>query len=187
MRMGFGLVSLLVTVGIIALLMSKMIDKGGPVRKGLETQEQLKPITAQGYRDAKESITLDGQLNANSRLEYVTVADLVPAGTMQTHFLLQKGDQIIAVGVRGFPKPLKFSELPTGPNDPEAAKDAIIEAYQVGLPLVVQRNGVQVTLAGQKGIATPEDAVPGNNANPTPTGNGGKAMDQINKIQSQIK
>src|SRR4051812_44036832 len=99
MRWAFGLVSLLVVIGIIAILMSMEFGPSGPVHQAKKAQDQIRPLTGRDENgmSAADSITL--ALDDNGRNSAVVVKDIVVDGPMQKRFGLQTGDRIIKIPV----------------------------------------------------------------------------------------
>jgi hypothetical protein len=149
MRMAFGLVSVLVVLGIVLIWFKN--TQIPVIEKGQETRKEAQQISGRGpdEKPASESVKLDTRMK-NGQIESLLVTDVTPGGAMEQYFGLQKGDEIVKVGefdVRGHP-------LGDGVNT------AVFEAAQRQQPLVVLRNGQRVTLtptggaggaAGQRG------------------------------------
>src|SRR2546423_348138 len=98
MRMAFGLIGVLVTIGVVVWLMSAFYlphtQTVLKAQKDITPQvEQISGHTRDGVK-ASDTITLDGE-NSGGRFNSVVVTSIVPGGAMQSYFGLQKGDSII--------------------------------------------------------------------------------------------
>jgi S1-C subfamily serine protease len=138
MRMAFGLVGVLVTLGVIIMFMHAYelpaAQKAIQTKKKVESQ--FGSNTAEGLADAKASIVLD-DLNRGGQFQGLTVTSVVPGGSMARDFGLAAGDVILAVGgkrLRDF-------------SDPELARDFLFEAKMRREALTVQRGGADVELS----------------------------------------
>src|ERR1700722_11568126 len=93
MRMAFGLLSLLLGVGLVAYLyVSKSGNDIHTAQKATEQVEHMANIGADGTR-ADKSITLE-PVNADGKVTGMKVTDILPGGPMQVNFGLKKGDTI---------------------------------------------------------------------------------------------
>ncbi len=157
MRGMFGLVSVLVTVGVIVWVMSIYLDsqKGitGPASTGLNKAQQIAGVQQKGIAGINnpgmrvgDDITLD-EVMSGSRLRGVSVTTLVQGGPMQTHFGLAPGDLIIEVNG------MKIGDISIG--DPELAKAQVLEAFQRSQTLTVDRNGQKLVLPLPAGTTPP--------------------------------
>lgn len=138
MKFAFGLVGLLLVVGIIAWYWGNVQHPADTVREGERIKSAARQLAGQdetGMRTS-ESITLEEQTR-NGKLEGVVVQDIIADGPMEKHFGLQLDDVIVAVG------DMSFRDLTT---DAEMAKAMVLEAYQRGQTLTVLRNGRQIIL-----------------------------------------
>ena len=106
MRAGFGLVGLLITIGVIVWFMYKIelpydqaaISAG---RKATEQVNQIAGNATDGSMRFDDSLTLTMQDNSSGRLDSILVTSVVPTGPAATYFGLQKGDAIIAIETHG--------------------------------------------------------------------------------------
>lgn len=163
MRAAFGLVGILIVIGVIVWIMGgsggtldhtkQVLDTG---RKADEQVRQVAGIAKDGLR-VNETITLEPQIEGG-KLSYVLVTDIVADGPMATHFGLKKNDSIIEVNE------MKIRELSNG--DPELAKSMILEAYQRKQPITVVRGGSNVKLP-QAGTSAAAPAAPASPATPS--------------------
>jgi len=136
MKMGFGLVSLLVVVGIIAYWMS-FNHPADTVRQGEAVKKEVRQLAGkdeEGGR-AMDTITLEEHLK-NGKIDGILVQDIIANGAMENFFGLQLDDLIIAAGQMEF----------RGTTDGDMAIALIHEAYMKRQPLVVIRNGEKITL-----------------------------------------
>ena len=151
MRMGFGLVALLVTVAIVLILFVKKEEP--TLRAGQKAKEEAQQLSGRGpdQLPASQSVKLEPQMK-NGQVESLLVTDVTPGGALDQYFGLKKDDVIVKVGqfdIRGNPYG-------------EGAEVMVFEAAQKNEPIVVTRSGQHVTLtrksAGGKGL--PQNTVP---------------------------
>jgi hypothetical protein len=151
MRLAFGLIGLLVTIGVIVMIMSTVLKKEQAViSAGNEAREEVKQIG--GYSEdmtpAANSATIEEQQSPAGKLDALVVKDVVTGGALEKHFGLKAGDVIIEVNG------MKVRETPG--SDAELSKAWLIEAYQKKQPIVVVRDNKRVTLPqGRPTAATP--------------------------------
>lgn len=124
MRAAFGLVSLLVVVGVIVMLM-KTYHPADTVRRGQDAREQAEQFAGVG---AAESIGFEPVHTQGGKLAGLKVARLEPGGVMEKAFGLKVGDLIVGVG------PLEFRDM-----DADEARAFALEAYQRRQVLTVRR------------------------------------------------
>ena len=136
MRMAFGLVSLLVVLGIIMLLFSTyqapMLKQGKTMRDDAQQlagrDENNEPV--------HHAVTLDAQDRAG-KMEAAVVTGITAGSTLEKHYGLQKGDVIVELGqvtVKG------------NIHSADEAKDFLLYAYQRNEPVVVLRGGERLSL-----------------------------------------
>jgi S1-C subfamily serine protease len=156
MRAMLGLVSLLVTMGIILWLFSMYSIPAA--REGKKAQEQSRQISGRGEdgRAAIDSFKVEPQLRGN-QLQSLEVTDVTPGGALASYGL-QKGDQIVQVNGT------KVGDLSN--NDAELAKAQIHDAFRASQPIVVLRNGRQLTLPQGDGVSPPAPGAQNTGANP---------------------
>jgi hypothetical protein len=146
MKMAFGLVSLLVTIGIIALLMSNVsipiIQAGNETRKDAQQIAGLDPsgVPAHEFFKVSEVRTSGG------RFEGIQVTSVDPRGALPKYYGLMVGDVIVGANN------MKFEDV--GMAEAPAAKNWVLDAYQKQWDLNVIRNGQKITLVAAK-IAIP--------------------------------
>jgi S1-C subfamily serine protease len=145
MRAMFGLVSLLVTMGIILWLFSMYSIPAA--REGKKAQDQSRQISGRGEdgRAAIDSFKVEPQMRGN-QLQALEVTNVTPGGALASYGL-QKGDQIVQVNGT------KVGDLSN--NDAELAKAQIHDAFRASQPIVVLRNGRQLTLPQGDGVSPP--------------------------------
>ena len=139
MRAGIGLLSLLIGVAILFY-----ISFGGPhggevgstLQAGKNAREQAQQISGKDENDVPvdQSIVLDDVL-AGSELRAVKVVSVVPGGPMATAYGLQAGDEII-----------QAEQMDLRGSDPPTARALVVESYSKNSPLVIRRNGQEITL-----------------------------------------
>ena len=135
MRMGFGLVGLLVVVAIILIVFVKKEEP--TLRAGKKAKEEAQQLSGRGpdQLPASQSVKLEAQMK-NNQIESLLVTEVVPGGALDQYFGLKKGDVIVKVGqfdIRGNPYN-------------EQAEVMVFEAAQKNEAIVVVRGGQQVTL-----------------------------------------
>jgi hypothetical protein len=138
MRYVFGLVGVLVTIGIIAMIMSEytlpMAKQGIQTKRGVE--EWTSMSTVEGLADAKASIVLDAVGADRNRFEGFFVKGIVPGGAMANTFGLLPGDTITAIGGQ------RCRDL----ADPGLAEDLLFEAKLRKMALTVKRGNQELQL-----------------------------------------
>lgn len=162
MRALFGLVSLLVVIGIIYLIFIKV--EAPTIDAGQKAKDEARQISGRGDdgKAAIDSFKTDGKMRG-STLDSLTVTDVTPGGAL-AQYGLQKGDEITQVNG------MKVGDLSV--NDPETAKAMVVQnGFQAMAPIVVMRDGKQITLPEKAGAA------PAGNPAPAPP----------NTVQNQLK
>src|SRR5438552_2584827 len=121
MRMAFGLVGLLVTIGVIVWIMHvytlPAAKVAGQTKRRVE--EDFGGLTSSGMEDAKNSIALTPVMSG-SRLKGLQVTSIAPGGPMQARYGLMSGDLIIGAKNQRL-------DLVAG-NDPEMAEIQVFES-----------------------------------------------------------
>jgi len=147
MRFGFGLVGILVVIGIIAYYWGNVEHPADKIRQGEEIKKEVRQLAGRDETGMSvgESITLEAH-NRGGKLDGVVVQNIIAQGPMETYFGLQLDDIIIGANQ------MRIRDMN---NDVELAKAMVLESYQRRLPLTVLRNGQEITLGG-------EDAAGGN-------------------------
>jgi very-short-patch-repair endonuclease len=137
MRAAFGLVSVLVAIGVVVMIMHTYTlpaaKKAVNTKKAVE--QRFGSNTREGLEEAKASITLDDVLKGN-RFDALQVTAVVPGGQMASDFGFMTGDVIVAING------LKLRDL----NDADIARDQVFEAKMRDQPITVLRNNVPVDL-----------------------------------------
>jgi hypothetical protein len=162
MRAGIGLLSLLIAIAIIFYISFGMGGRGyeGQVldagKTARDQANQLGGKDENGMK-AEDSIVMDEIMNG-SELRRLKVTSLVAGGPMQKAYGLMPGDEII-----------QADQLELRGQDPGMAKSLVFSGYGQNMPLVIDRNGQQMTLNPDTAItkAHPGDfAKPGSILNP---------------------
>lgn len=183
MRMAFGLVGILVTIGVIVWVMHMAYLPY--VKTVVKTQQQVTPQIQQfGARDT----TSGAEINTTYKLEpqesggkvqSLLVTDIDPTSAMVSVYGLKRDDSIVAISWHGDMEKVKDI------NDAESAEDRLMEAYRGSEPIVVVRDGEEVTLTAK--TPPPALAVEGNSGSAQPKNNaaGGKdsMQQQLDAIQ----
>lgn len=135
---GIGLLSLLITIGLIVWLFSLYSI---PVAKeGKKAQAQAQQIAGYGKDDvpAPDSFQTTGATRG-SRMSALQVTSVAPGGAMDMYYGLKVGDEITAVA--GTP----IDAMSNG--DEELAKSLVVsEGFQRRQPITVRRAGQSVVL-----------------------------------------
>ncbi|MGE5608278.1 MAG: hypothetical protein ACM359_03410 [Bacillota bacterium] len=144
MRGAFGLVGLLVTIGVIVAIMAvnhpaDTIKRAEPAK---QKAQQFAGYDSEGA-PAKNSVTLSPETTVNGKLKYVLVEEIVAGGAYEKYYGLKRNDSIIAAG------PMDLRD-----EDGEMAVELIHKAYQQQWPLTVMRGGKKIELP-QATPATP--------------------------------
>lgn len=146
MRMAFGLVSLLVTVGIIVWIFAEMnsgISK--PARQAQDQARQMAGRDETGER-ATASLTLDLH-DRGGKTDGVIVTAITPGSALQQQYGLQVGDVITRAGDMPFGDPFV--------TDVETADAMLLEAYKGNRPLQVVREGQSIELPQPAEVPSP--------------------------------
>jgi hypothetical protein len=159
MRMAFGLVGLLVTVGVIAWLMYAIeapdIQASHAAQQQAETLvNQLNGQDANGVK-IEDAYKVFADSRDDGKLQDLQVTQVMSGGPMDIKFGLKPND-VITAAIDGH---MVRTDL-NGLNSEQEGKDAIHEAYTGGGQLIVQRGDQTLTLPLPK--STPAPA-------PTPT------------------
>jgi len=141
MRAGFGLVGLLICIGVIVWFMYKieLPHDQAVISAGQKAREQVNPIA--GYStDGKilfsDSLSLELQ-SSGGRSNSLLVTDVMAGGPAQTYFGLVRGDSIVEIG----PLSVRDSINSTGEG-----RDMVMDSYQHHSTLTVVRDGQKITL-----------------------------------------
>jgi len=136
MRAMFGLVALLVGVGVVVFLFAQ--HEIPVAREGKKAQDQARQISGRGQdgQAAVNSFQVEPKMRGN-KLEALTVTGVTPGGALDDYGL-KKGDQIVKIGDQ------KVSDISN--DDPGLAKDMVHDAYQKSQSITVLRNGSEVML-----------------------------------------
>jgi C-terminal processing protease CtpA/Prc len=142
MRAGFGLVAILVTLGVIIMIMHAYTLPAAQqaVQTKKKVEEQFGMNTPEGMADAQASIVLD-DATRGSRFNGLQVTSVVTGGPMNKTFGLLAGDEIVAIGGQ------RLRDAPY--NDPEMARAMLYEAKLRQQPLTVMRNGQEIQLVAR--------------------------------------
>ena len=145
MRALFGLVSLLVVAFIVIYWFASSTSQiSKPASQAKDEAAQMAGTdTATGGR-ASESADVDLIKTSAGKPDSILVINVTSGGAYERYFGLKKDDTILQVG------PLSVKDHPAI-SSAEDAGNYLLEAYQKKQPLVVVRDGQQITLpkAGQ--------------------------------------
>jgi len=137
MRMAFGLVGLLVTLGVIIMIMHTYTLPAAQqaIKTKQRVESQFGSNTPEGMEDAKNSIVLD-DVTRGGHFTGLLVKSVTPGGPMATDFGLAAGDTITAIGG------MRLRDN----DDPELARAQLFEAKMRRQPLTVTRAGADLQL-----------------------------------------
>lgn len=152
MRAAFGLVSILVVVGIIALLWSQYNPV--VVEEGRKAEDKMEQIAGKG---AATSIKLEPR-HDDGKLRALHVDEIEADGPMAKYFGLRRDDLIVKITSQDFTQ--KVAELGF-----DEAKARVLEAYQ--------RSGSLTILRGGKELVLPEPGSSPQRGGQSNTGNSG--------------
>jgi len=149
MRM-FGLVALLVGVAIaVWWFASSTSSISKPAAKARDEAAQMAGTDPDTGGRASESAEID-LVTAGGKPDSVLVTKVAPGGAYEKYFGLKQDDTILQIG----PLPVKGHPAISSAED---ASNYLLEAYQKKQPLVVVRDGQQITLP-KAGQAQPQPA-----------------------------
>jgi len=137
MRMAFGLVGILVTLGVIIMFMHsyELPAAKQAIKTRNAVNQQFGSNSPEGLADAQASIVLD-DVERGGHFNALVVKSVTPGGPMARDFGLMAGDQITAIAG------LRFRDSP----DPELARAQLFEAKMRRQPLTVTRAGADLQL-----------------------------------------
>jgi hypothetical protein len=142
MRAMFGLAALLVGVAVMFYLFTKDTAETLRVAKPMQDQAQQMAGRGQDGQSAMNSFKVDPQ-QRGSQLDALLVTDVTPGGAADTFYGLKKGDRIVSITTQAGLQ--KVNEVSNG--DPDMAKAMLAqESFAGSLPIVVMRDGKQLTL-----------------------------------------
>jgi len=159
--MAFGLVGLLVTIGVIAWFMHAIylpdVNASLHAQQKAETfVNQLNGVDANGMR-IEDTYAEIPDTRADGKLQDIQITMVRPGSPMETKFGLKANDVVIAA-IDGHTVRTDLSGL----ESEQAGKDAIRDAYTTDGQLVVQRGDVQLTLPVPKSLQPPPAPAPTN-------------------------
>ncbi len=173
MRAIFGLVSLLVVMGIIVYLFS--IYSIPMAKTGKKAQIEVRQMSGhdEDGTPADRTVTLEPDQSGN-KLRGMTVTSVVPGGAMDRFYGFQTGDKIVAIG---------DAEVSALSNDDfEMAKAMLLqEGYEKKKPVIVIRNGQRLELPGTA-VPLPSSAQPASSSNPPSDSSSHSIADQLKAI-----
>jgi hypothetical protein len=169
MRALFGLVSLLVVVLIVVWLFANYNSGvSQPARKAQNEAAQMAGTDVETGGRASESADVDLIKTSSGKPDSILVTSVKAGGAYERYFGLKKDDAILQIG------PLSVKDHPAI-SSTEDASNSLLDAYQKKQPLVVVRDGQQITLP-QAGQAQQQ---PANNQN---KGSGDPLQQQLEGI-----
>jgi hypothetical protein len=173
MRMAFGLIGVLVTIGVMVWIISAVeapsMQQAANAKKKLEPQVQQMAGKGTDGEDARNSIKLDSETR-NGKMSGVLVTAISPGGPMETYFGLKRGDVIVEIAPQGGAM-MPVSDMAT----PAEAKDYLLTSFQNSQQIVVMRSEQKMTLP----VAAAKPA--------TPAGGGANSGDALQKQLDAIK
>jgi hypothetical protein len=185
MRGVFGLIGVLVVLGVIVWIMNWTLPG---TEQTLKTNEKVREqVTQLSGHDANgtpasASATFDA-VTDGGRTTGLLVTKVVADGAYAKYFGLQRNDAIVAFEFQGFRQNIR--EI----NDSELAKAQVMETFQKSGSVFVMRNGKEVKLPEAKVAQTPAQPTGQQNPAPTPPPERKSAMDRalapIQSLQQQ--
>jgi hypothetical protein len=154
MRMAFGLLGLLVTIGVIAWIMHAVYLPY--TAASVKAYEHAEVVTNQisgrdeNGNNIETTYSVFADTRADGKLQDLQVTQLAPGSPLTQYFGLQKDDVVIA-GIDGHTVRTDLNGL----EDERAGKDAIWGAYTTSGQLIVQRGDRQLTLPVAKAQPNP--------------------------------
>ena len=149
MRALFGLVGLLVCLGVIVWFMGspggylaynqQVIKKGQQITPQVQQIGGSGPTAGGGSMRFNESLKVELQ-QSGGKSSSILVTDIDPAGPAAGYYMLKRGDSIVEVGNLG---PVRDSNTITSSDD---AMVFVMDAYQHQQPITVIRDGQKLTL-----------------------------------------
>src|SRR3954468_11154056 len=146
MRAAFGLVGILITLGVIIWIMAAPGRELQQAQTAIKVQKQVTPEvnqiagrSAAGDMRFNESAKFELQ-SSGGRSSSILVTEVDPQGPAALYYGLQRGDSIVEVGQLG---PVRDNNSITSSDD---AMVFVMDAYQHKQPLVVVRDGQKVSL-----------------------------------------
>lgn len=188
MRAMFGLVALLVGVAVLFWVFTKNTAETLRVSKPMHDQAQQMSGRGQDGQSAENSFQVEPQ-QSGSRLDALLVTDVTPGGAADTFYGLKKGDRIVSIDVGSGLQ--KVNDASNG--DPGMAKSMLAQySFASSRPILVQRNGQQLTLPASAAEAAATNAPA---TNPTqaqaqqpsqPPAQRGNVWDQVHNVTHSI-
>jgi hypothetical protein len=152
--MAFGLVSILVTIGVIAWLMHAIYlpDTQASLAAQKKADTFLNQLNGQDDNGVKmeDSYKVFPDSRDDGKLQDLQVTKVLTGGPMDVKFGLQPNDVIIAA-IDGHAVRTDLNGL----NSDQDGKDAIRDAYTGGGQLIVERGNAQLTLPLAKSTPSP--------------------------------
>jgi hypothetical protein len=164
---GFGLVGLLVTVGLMMFFFYKV--DAPEIQSGQKAMEQAAQIAGrdENRTPINQTYKLEAE-NQNGKLSDFLVVSVDAGSPMEKIFDLKAGDKIVgAIGRGGMLNDFR------GNGDEEMCRDNIMEAYQFGGRLKVDRGSATVWQPGN---------IPANGNNPPPA----RTDDPMKQLQHEL-
>jgi hypothetical protein len=140
MRVGFGLLSLLLAAAIVFYISFGGKNggyEGAVLKQGQLAQQQASQISGHTMDDVpiEDTIKLD-EVDSGGQFRRLKVISITAQTPMDTAYGLKPNDEITRVGDLGV----------SDNNDAGLAKALVYEAYSRNQPLVILRNGQEITL-----------------------------------------
>ena len=153
MRMAFGLIGVLVAVGVIVWIMIQITlphtEAVLSARKKVEPEVQRISGHDENGAKATDSIKLDAE-STGGKMTAVLVTSITPGGAMEKHFGLKRNDSIVQIG------PLTMNEI----HAADEAKDYLLDAYERNREIIVVRDEKRITLPVPAATPAPSSGTP---------------------------
>jgi hypothetical protein len=157
--MAFGLVGILVTIGVIAWLMHAIYLPD--TAASLQAKQHVEPEIRQWSGEDANGVLIENTYSdfadtrSDGKLQDLQITLVRPGSPLASKFGLKANDVVIAA-IDGHMVRTDMSGL----DNEEAGKDAIRDAFTTDGQLVVLRNDVQLTLPLPKSQAKPNPPAP---------------------------
>jgi hypothetical protein len=159
MRMAFGLVGLLVTIGVIAWFMHAIylpdVHASLAAQKKAETMvDQLNGQDANGVK-IENAYSVFADMRDDNKLQDLQVTKVMAGGPMELKYGLKTNDVIIAA-IDGHTVRTDLNGL----NSEQDGMDAVRDSYTTDGQLIVQRGGATLTLPLPKSALMQQPVTP---------------------------
>jgi hypothetical protein len=156
MRAGFGLVGLLICIGVIVWIMKAAIlpHTEATLQAKKKAEDTLNPIAGysrDGSMKFSDSLVVETETKGG-KIAAIDVTSVVAGGPADTDYGLKEGDAITDIG--------ELSVKDNIQSESDAMNQIVQFGYERSAPLIVMRDGAKLTLSphGPKPAAAPQPA-----------------------------